>query len=276
MRVQLEVAVDSPAGARAARDGGADRVELCAALELGGLTPSAGALTSCLELDGALPVHAIIRPRPGDFTYTAEELSTALRDVEAAVARGAAGVVLGALRLRNDVLALDESFLAEAVARARAVRTDVEVVLHRAVDQLTSPSRAVAALAGCGVDRVLTSGGAIRAVDGLTELAATAAAGREAGVEVMAGSGVRPEQVAALVRAGVDAVHLSARRPARRSGGTTRVSVGPADTGTHSETDQTLVAAARAALTAAVGAAESEDPRRSSLSRSTPRSSARP
>lgn len=250
--VALEVTVDSPRGARTARDAGADRVELCAALELGGLTPSPGALAACLEVERALPVHVLVRPRPGGFTYDAEELAASLRDVEAAVAAGAAGVVVGALAVREGVLALDGAFLAEVVQRARAVRGDVEVVLHRAVDQLASPSGAVASLAGSGVDRVLTSGGAARAVDGLAELAAVAAAGRAAGVEVMAGSGVRPEQVAALVGAGVHAVHLSARRPVRGAAAG-RVAVGAADDGSHSETDPALVAAVRAALDALPG-----------------------
>ncbi|MEH3077472.1 MAG: copper homeostasis protein CutC [Quadrisphaera sp.] len=245
---ELEVTVDSPGGARAARDGGADRVELCSALELGGLTPSAGALGACLSEEGALPVHVLVRPRPGGFTYDAEELRTSLRDVEAAVAAGAAGVVVGALRARDGALSLDEAFLAEAVQRARAVRTDVEVVVHRAVDQLAAPSRVVAVLAELGVDRVLTSGGAPRAVEGIAELTAVAAAGRQSGVEVMAGAGVRPEQVPALVEAGVHAVHLSARRPVRAAG--PRVAVGPADDGVHSETDPALVAAVRAALDA--------------------------
>lgn len=248
MTVALEVTVDSPAGARAARDGGADRVELCSALELGGLTPSPGALAACLGVERALPVHVLVRPRPGGFTYDADELATSLRDVEAAVAAGAAGVVVGALRVRGGALVLDEAFLAEAVVRARAVRADVDVVLHRAVDQLARPSAAVAVLARCGVDRVLTSGGAPRAVDGLAELAAVAEAGRAAGVQVMAGAGVRPEQVPALVAAGVHAVHLSARRPVRAAG--PRVAVGPADDGAHSETDPALVAAVRAALDA--------------------------
>lgn len=248
-RPALEVTVDSPAGVRAAREGGADRVELCSALELGGLTPSPGALAACLELDAALPVHVLVRPRPGAFTYDAEELATSLRDVEAAVAAGAAGVVVGALRPAPGGPVLDEAFLLEAVQRARAVRAGVEVVLHRAVDQLASPSSAVSVLARCGVDRVLTSGGAARAVDGLAELAAASAAGRASGVEVMAGAGVRAEQVAALVGAGVHAVHLSAR-VRTGSGAAPRVAVGSADDGAHSETDPALVAAVRAALDA--------------------------
>lgn len=253
--MELEVTVDSPAGVRAASEGGADRVELCAALELGGLTPSAGALARCLEAaEGLLAVHVLVRPRPGDFVYDADELATALRDVESAAAAGARGVVVGALHDDGGRLALDGAFLAEASQRARAASplgAELEVVLHRAVDQLERPSEVVAGLAGLGVGRVLTSGGAPRAVDGLAELAVMATAGRACGVEVMAGSGVRPDQVTALVGAGVHAVHLSARRPAPPGAGAgSRVSVGTADDGGHAVTDAALVAQVRAALDA--------------------------
>lgn len=256
--VELEVTVDSPAGVRAAAEGGADRVELCSALELGGLTPSPGALARCLEVaDGRLGVHVLVRPRPGGFTYDADELRTSLRDVEAAAAAGAAGVVVGALGIVVGRLVLDGAFLAEAAQVARAASPGgCEVVLHRAVDQLASPAAVVAGLAALGVDRVLTSGGAVRAVDALAELARAGAAGRAAGVQVMAGAGVRPEQVAALVGAGVHAVHLSARRPAPADPaagpvtGASRVAVGTADDGGHSVTDAALVARVRRALDA--------------------------
>jgi len=253
--VELEVTVDGPAGVLAAAGGGADRVELCAALELGGLTPSPGALARCLEAsDGALGVHVLVRPRPGGFTYDADELLTCLRDVEAAAAAGAAGVVVGALRVEGGRLALDATFLAEAAQRARAASplgAVLEVVLHRAVDQLPSVASAVEVLADLGVDRVLTSGGAARAVDGLGELDRASTAGRACGVEVMAGAGVRPDQVPALVAAGVHAVHLSARRPAPPGVGVgSRVSVGTADDGGHHVTDAALVAEVRAALDA--------------------------
>jgi len=253
--VGLEVTVDSPAGVLAAAGGGADRVELCAALELGGLTPSPGALARCLEAaDGVLGVHVLVRPRPGGFVYDADELSTSLRDVEAAAAAGASGVVVGALRDDGDRLALDAAFLAEAAQRARAASplgAGLEVVLHRAVDQLPSVAAAVEVLAELGFDRVLTSGGAARAVDGLGELARASTAGRASGVQVMAGAGVRPDQVAALVGAGVHAVHLSARRPAPPGvGAGSRVSVGTADDGGHAVTDAALVARVRAALDA--------------------------
>jgi copper homeostasis protein len=255
VNVLLEVTVDSPAGLRAAAEGGADRVELCAALELGGLTPSPGALARCLEVEGALPVHVLVRPRPGGFVYDADELRTSLRDAEAAAAAGAAGVVVGALRDDGGRLALDGAFLAEAAQRARAASplgAALQVVLHRAVDQLPSVAAAVEGLADLGVDGVLTSGGASRAVDGLAELGRASAAGRACGVEVVAGAGVRPDQVAALVGAGVQAVHLSARRPARAAGpaGVSRVSVGTADDGGHAVTDPALVAQVRAALDA--------------------------
>lgn len=262
--VALEVAVTSPVGARAARDGGADRVELSTALELGGLTPSLGALQGCLEVDGALDVHVLVRPRPGDFVYDADELRTALLDVAHAVGAGAAGVVVGALTPAGE---LDTDHLAAAVAVARSVRPDADVTLHRAVDQLARPAEHVARLAALGVTRVLTSGGAASAPEGVDELARAVAAGRAAGgVEVMAGGGVGPASVAALVGAGVAAVHLSAKRAAAaRLPTRTAVGAGPAGApgaaagaaagDAHWVTDADVVAATRAALDAALSAA---------------------
>ncbi|HLS74700.1 MAG TPA: copper homeostasis protein CutC, partial [Actinomycetaceae bacterium] len=93
--MQLEVAVQDPAGAATARDAGADRVELCAALDLGGLTPSI-AMVEAVVATG-IPVHVLVRPRAGGFRYSATEVSLMVRDIEAIVDTGAAGVVIGAL-----------------------------------------------------------------------------------------------------------------------------------------------------------------------------------
>lgn len=247
-RVGLEVSVASLAGVRTARACGATRVELCGALELGGLTPSVGLLEAALDEAGGRDgdwqgVHVLLRPRPGDFAYSAEDLAVLERDLRVAVGLGVDGVVIGALDAEGRV---DEAVLARLAEPARAA--GVTVTFHRAVDVAADPITAVGRLADGGlVDRVLTSGGAPGVADGLDALArmVTVAAGR---LEVMAGSGVTPALVPSLVAAGVDAVHLSAKR--RLGGDAGVLALGVADDGGHWVTDGQVVRAAAEALSA--------------------------
>ena len=240
----LEIAVQDVAGVRVAREVGAVRAELCVALgATGGLTPSLGLVEAAVAAAGdALEIHPLVRCRAGGFVYDATEADVHLRDVRALVAAGASGVVVGALTASG---AVDR----DAVARLVEAAGDAEVTFHRAVDALDDPASAVEALCGLGVTRVLTSGGAARSVDGLAVLRSMvqAAAGR---LQVMAGGGVRPQDVAALVAVGVDAVHLSAKGVRSADGGVG----GGAGTGVE-VTDPDLARAAAQALRSALGAA---------------------
>ncbi|MEU5821000.1 copper homeostasis protein CutC [Streptomyces sp. NPDC047803] len=246
-RPALEIAVTSPAGARAARENGADRVELCTALELGGLTPSAG-LVEAVAAEG-LPVQVLVRCRPGDFVHDAEELALMAAEVRSVIASGAAGVVIGALTADG---ALDTDAVARLADAARAQGRPVEVTLHRAVDQSADPVATAALLPSLGLTRVLTSGGAPAAAEGLATIAAMAAAAPR--VEVMAGGGVRLADIPALVSAGVASVHLSAKARAPRRPGSAWVPLGAggssAELDTHFVTDPGVVAQARRALDA--------------------------
>lgn len=234
--MRLEIAVQDVAGATTAARHGADRLELCAALAAtGGLTPSRGLLDATLA---AVPtdvgVHVLVRPRPGGFVYDAAELDVQVRDVRAAVAAGAAGVVVGALTT-------DGSVDLDALRALVDAADGRETTFHRALDTVPDLARAIDDLARAGVTRVLTSGGAARSVDGTARLSETVV--RSAGrVEVMAGGGVRPDDVPALVATGVDAVHLSASRVVASAGGPG----GGADG--YTTTDPDVVAAAAAAL----------------------------
>ncbi|GAA1728483.1 copper homeostasis protein CutC [Isoptericola hypogeus] len=244
--VALEIAVQDVAGALAAAEGGADRIELCAALAgTGGLTPSTGTVAAVAEaLRGSgVGVHVLVRPRPGGFVFTPAELDVQVRDVRAVLDAGADGVVVGALAADGGLDAAALRALVDAAGGA-------EVTFHRAIDQVADPVGLLDALAGAGVRRVLTSGGAARAGDGLAVLRALAARRPALGVEIMAGGGVRTDDVAALVAAGVDAVHLSARRTVVADGGP-----GGGGEGGYDVTDPAGVAAARAALDAARDAA---------------------
>jgi copper homeostasis protein len=200
----LEICVDSPVGIAAAVAGGADRLELCSALELGGLTPSAALLAHAVA--AGLPVHAMVRPRAGGFVLAPDELALVLDEIRRAAALGAAGVVVGALLPDGR---LDEA----ALARMRGAARDLAVVLHRAVDLTPDPAAATARAAALGYDKVLSSGGARTAVEGAAVLRAmvSAAGGRLA---VVAGGGVRPGNVGRLIAAtGVREVHASAGVP---------------------------------------------------------------
>ncbi|MGY3262841.1 copper homeostasis protein CutC [Frigoribacterium sp. 2355] len=295
-RPALEIAVTSAAGAVTARDGGADRVELCSALELGGVTPSQGLVEAAVAT--GVPVHALVRCRPGGFAYDADELDVMVREIRALVRSGVAGVVVGALRedgsLDVDALrwfveaALDAAAPRHRVAGPQDVaevpprgvgsarvpgaspleprplvsrplepRTleprPLEITVHRAVDRAADPVAAVTALAGLGVTRVLTSGGSSTVGAGLASGVLPRLVEVAGDVQVMAGGGVQLGDVPALVAAGVDAVHLSAKRAravrasSSRSG--TTVSLGTeASTDSWFETDPELVRAARHAL----------------------------
>ncbi|AZR06981.1 copper homeostasis protein CutC [Trueperella pyogenes] len=244
----LEIAVQDVAGARLARQAGADRIELCCALEVGGLTPSIAMVEACV-VEG-IPVCVLIRPRAGDFVYTADEAAVAANDIRWAVGRGADAVVIGALRHGTDGLELDIPMLRGWAEVARERNPEVDVVIHRCVDVLLGagvPVREVARqLADVGgVARVLTSGGAARAGDGAKVLGELAGELErlESGVQVLAGGGVVPEAIAALRAVGISEFHLSARR---------EVPTGPTGPGggasTRSVTSEQVVRAAARAV----------------------------
>lgn len=202
----LEICVDTLAGARAAIAGGADQIELCAALPVGGLTPSAGLTEAVVALARPAKVHvrAMVRPRPGGFDLDDDTLAVAIADARALVTLGCDGLVFGASR---------EGRIDEAAVRAwrEAIGPAVGLTFHRAVDTLADPVAAVDRIVALGFDQILTSGGAIAAPAGAATIAAMAdrAAGR---CRIVAGAGVRPDNVAALVAAaGTRAIHASAR-----------------------------------------------------------------
>ena len=205
--LSVEIAVQDAAGVRVALEAGAARVELCQALGVGGLTPSAGLIASAVERAVAASarsfVHVLVRPRGGGFVYDEDELELIMRDIRVARSLGASGVVVGAL---TDAGALDLGAITAFVDAADGL----DVTVHRAVDAASDPVAAVAALAGSGVRRVLTSGGAVDCRTGRDAIARMVSEAAGA-VEVMAGGGVDVGDIPMLAAAGVDAVHLSAR-----------------------------------------------------------------
>jgi copper homeostasis protein len=200
----LEIAANSLASALAAQEGGASRVELCTALELGGLTPSPGQIARVRE-KLSIPVYVLVRPRAGDFAYADEEHATMLADIAHCAAAGCDGVVVGALTEDGDV---DVVRCRELVSAAGGL----DLTFHRAIDVCRDPAAALEAIIGLGFTRVLSSGGAAGAMEGSANLRRLIeqAAGR---IEIMPGAGIHAGNIAALTAAtGAREFHASAKR----------------------------------------------------------------
>ncbi|HEU0180675.1 MAG TPA: copper homeostasis protein CutC [Agromyces mariniharenae] len=202
----LEVCLDDVDGAPVAEAAGADRLELCAALGDGGITPSVGTVAAVFDRVRRVGVQVLVRQRPGDFVYSSAELEAMAADIRMirALPRPDAvrlGFVVGALMP-------DGTIDRAATERLVAVARDVPVTFHKAFDQSPDQFAALDQLVDLGVERVLTSGGAASAIEGSERLAelVSHASGR---IAVLAGGGVRPDNVEALVRTtGVREVHL--------------------------------------------------------------------
>ena len=208
MPILIEAAVESLDDARAAIAGGAHRLELCAELDAGGTTPARSIVAKVLT-DVMVPVLVMIRPRPGDFVYTRAELDRMRDDIGIALDLGAAGVVLGALDAsgRVDTVATREL---TAAARGRPV------TFHRAIDDTPDVLAAIESLTALGVARVLSSGTAPTALEGIHTLAAMVERAGNA-LKIVAGGGVRGDNVAQVVRrTGVREVHARCGGDAER------------------------------------------------------------
>lgn len=200
----LEVCVADAESLAAAIAGGADRIELCSALELGGLTPAPGLMR--LAARAPIPVYAMVRPRSGDFVFTADDVEIMLADIDAIRGYGLKGVVLGASRPDGT---LDEDLLHRLRDKARGLGA----TLHRAFDLVPDFEGALETAIDVGMERILTSGGAPTAPAGTAQLRDLhAAAGSR--ISIMPGSGLTPENVGELLQAvPVTEIHSSCSIP---------------------------------------------------------------
>ena len=200
---ELEICVFSVESAIAAQKAGADRVELCSGYAEGGLTPSAGAIRMVRkQLD--IECYVMIRPRGGDFCYNDSEFEQMRRDIEYAKSCGVDGVVLGVLQPNGHVNMVRTRDLVQFAA-------PLKTTFHRAFDLAVDPFRALDDIVICGCHRILTSGQKATAPEGLETIRELVehAAGR---IDIMAGSGVNPENAHQLIEAGVQALHFSAKK----------------------------------------------------------------
>ena len=202
---RFEICANSVESCLAAQQGGADRVELCASIPEGGTTPSYGEMLVARRLL-TIRLHAIIRPRGGDFLYNAHEAATMIADIQAARQAGVDGVVVGCLTAEGDIdLPLLDRLLDEAKG--------LSVTFHRAFDSCRNPFAALELLATRGVDRILTSGQQPTAPEGapLLRHLVEAAANR---ITILAGCGVNETNIRSLAQTtGVTEFHFSAREP---------------------------------------------------------------
>jgi copper homeostasis protein len=199
----LEMCVDSVESAAASEKGGAQRIELCSDLAEGGVTPSAG-LIAMTRKRVKIPLHVLIRPRAGDFLYSADEFEVMKRDIVLAKHLGANGVVVGILDRDGNV---DVPRTGELVALAQPL----PVTFSRAFDLGRDQFAALEDVISAGADRILTSGGAATAEAGSGTLArlVQAAAGR---VGIIAAGGIREHNVDQILRTGVSQIHASLRQ----------------------------------------------------------------
>ncbi len=196
----LEICVDNTEGLKAAIEGGADRIELCSALSVGGLTPSFG----FMQWAGRQPVKvsAMIRPRAGGFCFSLDEVDIMKREIDAARQAGLSGAVLGATAPNG---ALDADLLATLCRHAEGL----DLTLHRAFDVVPDQSEALETAIDLGFTRILTSGGKATAVEGCEKLAQLIEQSKGR-ISIMPGSGVRPETAGLLLeRLSVTEIHAS-------------------------------------------------------------------
>jgi len=198
----LEICLDSLDSAQAAKDGGADRIELCGNLMEGGTTPSLGLVEACVDM--GVDVRAMVRPRGADFLYSSAEMDLMLREIDLLKPTGVKGIVIGLLTAEGKIDAVQTQRL---IARIRPL----EVTFHRAFDVCRDPFEALDTLLELGVDILLTSGQAPSAMEG-AELIGELVSRVGHDMTIMPGGGINAQNLATMrEKTGARAFHTTAR-----------------------------------------------------------------
>lgn len=197
----LEICCYSLEDVITAEEGNAQRVELCNGYAVGGTTPSLGCLTLS-KLMCKIPVYVMIRPRGGDFVYSALEKKVMLNDIILALENGANGIVFGAL---NEDGSIDKDFCKHVIERCDGMPT----TFHRAIDLCTNTMEAIDFLASSGIENILTSGGEVKAEQGIAQIKLMHQIANN-GIHIMAGSGVNAENILTYANLGLNHFHSSA------------------------------------------------------------------
>lgn len=196
----LEVVATSLESLESAIEGGADRIELCSNLFCGGTTPSAGLIQAAIS-ESSVPVHILIRPRPGDFCYNKAEMNLICRDIEFAKQSGAAGIVCGFLLPDGNI----DKEITELIAE---LASPLSVTFHRAFDVSRDPLQALEDIIEAGCQRLLTSGQKNTAIEGRDLISQLV---KHAGdrIIIMPGSGVNADNIQQLKETGAHEFHMS-------------------------------------------------------------------
>ena len=199
----VEICANSFESAKAAQDGGADRIELCSELSVGGLTPSYDLMKKVVA-ELSLPVHVLIRPRSGDFIYTVKELDQMVKDIAYCKSIGCTGIVSGVLTSGATIDVPASKQLIEA-------SKGMEFTFHRAFDCVHNPEKQLRFLIDLEVTRLLSSGKQVNAIDGIDLLKKFKKTAKGA-IEIMPGGGITAENAFAFKEDGFEMIHLSATR----------------------------------------------------------------
>lgn len=202
----VEVCTDQIDHSLLAEQYGAHRIELCADLKAGGTTPSYGVIHE-MSQRCKIPIFVMIRPRGGDFVYTPEEVAAMETDIHFAAQAGAKGVVFGALDSDGWIDVATTLTLLKA-----ARKNGLHVTFHRAFDLCPTPLKALELFAELQIDNVLTSGQKPTAHEGIQQISnfVKVIGGR---INLIAGSGVNPENAKEIAKSGVRAIHFTCRKP---------------------------------------------------------------
>lgn len=202
-KIIFEACVESIDSAIAAEIAGADRIELCSDLEIGGITPSYGLIKSATE-KLTLPVNVLIRPRGGDFVYSEQEFEVMKQDILLCRDNGVNGIVIGILHSNNTV---DKERTLELIDIAQPM----SITFHRAFDETVSPIEALETLINLKVDRLLTSGQTTDAYSGKDTIKKLVDYAKDR-IIIMPGGGVNESNIAEIIKyTGIKEIHGSAR-----------------------------------------------------------------
>lgn len=194
----VEVCANSLESAMNGEKAGANRIELCSELGVGGITPSAGVI-QLVKKELTIPVHVLVRPRGGHFTYSDAEFEVMKADILACKALGVHGVVSG-------ILMPDFTVDVERTKVLVELAKPMHFTFHRAFDWIKEPLEAIKQLEAIGVQAVLTSGGEASAEKGIEKLGAWQ---QETSMTIMAGGGVSPQNASKFKEIGLHAIHCS-------------------------------------------------------------------
>ena len=203
--MQIEICIENLHEAELANKYKCDRIEVCSALDLGGLTPPYSLIQACAKIQG-IDSHILIRSRAGNFMYKTEELILMKEDIKIAAEAGAKGVVFGCLNSDN-VIDISSCELLVRIAKDY----HLETTFHRAIDFTSDYISSLKTIIDLGFDRVLTSGQEEKALDGIENIK-TISNLFSGQIELMAGSGINEENINHFIEIDLNAVHFSLRK----------------------------------------------------------------